>query len=369
MSPDTKFFENIFLQSFNAIAVTNTDFSDLKFEFVNPAFLNLTGYKEDEILGKSPKILQGEKTFYNSTKRLKEACLKGEVFKGENINYRKDGKTYWVEWIVSPIKDEEGNITNYLSIQKDITNEKKLEEKLIENVKINTLHSISAGLTHELNSALTTIKGSTEMLQLEIDMLQDDEASSRFYMEVNALNKSIEDIANITNSLHHLTNSDVKLQYQVNIFDLIMEALKMYEEKINRYTVCTINGHLAFDKKDVHFKEFYANIQKESIKHVFMIIIDNAVDHLVKKDNKNESNLNIEIKQNSQYTVIDFIDNAGGLKHKNIAKLFNPLDNKREDGGLGIGLHVAKNIMLDQKGDIQAFSTPPQTTLRVTIPL
>ncbi len=126
MIPDAKLYENIFFQSFNSIAITNTDFTNLKFEYVNPAFLKLTGYSEEEIIGKSPKILQGKETFFESTQRLKEQCLKGEVFEGENINYKKDGTRYWVEWVVTPIKDEKGNITNYLSIQKDISREKKL---------------------------------------------------------------------------------------------------------------------------------------------------------------------------------------------------------------------------------------------------
>ncbi len=367
--PDQKLLENIFIQSFNAIAITNTDFDNLKFEYVNPAFLALTGYKENEILGSSPKILQGKKTQKEETQRLKELCLKGETFKGHNINYKKDGSTYWVEWIVSPIKDENGEITKYLSIQKDISVEKELEEKLIQSVKLNTLYNLSSGLTHELNSSLTTIKGSTEMLKLDINELDDEKLSNRMSTEINTLDNSVSEIANIANSLHHLTNSEVKLEKQVNIFELIMDALNMYKDDLKHYTTCVINGHNAFDKKDIHYKEFYADVQKSSMRHVFIIIIDNAVDEFRSIDDKNNSILGINIKQTNDLMTIEFTDNAGGIKHKNIAKIFNAIYKDKTASGLGMGLHVAKNIMIDIGGDIEAYSNPPETTLRVTIPL
>lgn len=370
MLPDHQLLANIYDQAFSSIAITNSDIHDIRFEYINPAFLQLTGYSEDEIIGKSPKMLQGELTKRDEIYRLKEACLKGENFKGENINYKKDGTTYWVEWIVSPIKDENGKIINFLSIQKDITNEKKLEEKLIQNTKLNTLYSISAGLTHELNTALTTLKGSSELLKLDIDTIDDEKKVKTLNKEITRLNKSIGDIINITNSLHYLTNTSIKLEHQINIFDLLLDSLNIYKEKIERYTTCTINGHNAFDQiNDVHFTEYYANIQKESIRHVFIIIIDNALDELMKTNDKVNNLLNIEITQNSYSMTIDFIDNAGGIIHSNISKIFNPFFKQKELGGLGIGLHVAKNIMKDNNGDIEAFSKPPYTTMRVTLPL
>ena len=369
MIPDQKLLENIFTQSFNSIAITNTDFNDLKFLYVNTAFLELTGYKEDEIVGFSPKILQGEKTKKEETKRLKELCIKGEIFKGDNINYKKDGSAYWVEWIVSPIKDEEGNIINYLSIQKDISKEKALEEELMKSIKINTLYSLSSGLTHELNTALTTIKGSSEMLELDMDDVKDMELSKRMNIELGTINNSLTHITNIANSLHHLTNSEVKLEKQVNIFDLLMEVLGSYEHDLKKLSTCIINSHSAFDKKDVHYKEFYANVQRNSIHHVFMIIIDNAIEELKKADDKNNSIFKINIKQTHELMTIDFNDNAGGIKHKNLAKIFNALYKDKYAEGLGMGLHVAKNIMKDAGGDIEAFSNPPETTIRVTIPL
>ncbi len=369
MLPDQKLLENIFTQSFNAIAITNIDFDNLKFEYVNQTFLNLTGYKEDEIIGMNPKILQGEKTLKKETRRLKELCQKGEVFKGSNINYKKDGSIYWVEWIVSPIKGHNGKIINFLSIQKDISLEKELEKKLIKSTKLNTLYSISSGLTHELNTSLTTIKGSTEILNLDANEIKEEKLRSRILTEIKTLNKSIKNITNITNSLHHLTSSETKIKDETNIFELLMEALNMYKDDLEEYTTCIINSHNAFDKDQIHYKEFYANIKRKDILHVFMIIIDNAVDELKKKDDKKNSFLKIQITQTQENMNIDFIDNAGGIKNKNTAKIFTPLYINKDSTGLGIGLHVAKNIMLDNKGDIKAISNPPQTTIRLTIPL
>ena len=178
--PNKQLLENIFLQSTNVIAITNADFRNLKFEYVNPAFLEMTGYTHDEIIGQSPYILQGPKTKRDMTQKLKETCLKGEAFRGDNINYKKDGTTYHVGWTVSPIKDKTGKIVNFLSIQKDITQIKDMEDKFIKNERLDALENISSGLTHEINTSLTTSKGGLEMIGYEIENIQDSQSKKIF---------------------------------------------------------------------------------------------------------------------------------------------------------------------------------------------
>jgi diguanylate cyclase (GGDEF)-like protein/PAS domain S-box-containing protein len=101
--------------------------------FVNDAFERLTGYKAEEILGRSPRLLQGPDTSRAELKRIGAALQKGEPVYGELINYGKEGQQYWLALTISPIADDSGRISHFVSIQRDITSG-KLAEKQIEQL-------------------------------------------------------------------------------------------------------------------------------------------------------------------------------------------------------------------------------------------
>jgi len=121
-------------QAREAILITtaNLDAPGPEVIFVNPAFTEMTGYSRSEILGKAPRILQGPKTDRDMLKRLRETIGKGGSYSAETINYRKDGSEYFVAWDISPVRDEHGQVVQYLSIQRDVTARKLAEAKLAE---------------------------------------------------------------------------------------------------------------------------------------------------------------------------------------------------------------------------------------------
>ncbi|HEV2694863.1 MAG TPA: response regulator [Verrucomicrobiae bacterium] len=101
-----------------------------KIIFVNPAFTQMTGYTREEAVGQTPRILQGPRTDKTVLRRLRQNLEHGEVFDGEAIQYRKDGTEYFQEWRVTPLHDDNGKITHYVAIQRDITERKRSEEEL-----------------------------------------------------------------------------------------------------------------------------------------------------------------------------------------------------------------------------------------------
>jgi PAS domain S-box-containing protein len=104
--------------------------------FVNPAFSEMTGYSQEEVLQKTPRILQGPKSDRAMLTELREALSRGEPFSGETVNYRKDGSEYYVEWDITPIRTSGGKISHFLSIQRNVT-ARKLAVQIImltENV-------------------------------------------------------------------------------------------------------------------------------------------------------------------------------------------------------------------------------------------
>ena len=100
--------------------------------FVNPAFSEMTGYSQEEVLQKTPRMLQGSKSDRAMLTELREALSRGEPFSGETINYRKDGSEYYVEWDITPIRTSGGQISHFLSIQRNVTARKLAENQLKE---------------------------------------------------------------------------------------------------------------------------------------------------------------------------------------------------------------------------------------------
>ncbi len=98
--------------------------------YVNPGFTRMTGYQPEEVLGKTPKILQGPNTDQSVLHRLRRTLDAQEVFFGQAINYRKDGSEFWNEWHIEPILDDKGELTHYVAIQRDITERKKNEQAI-----------------------------------------------------------------------------------------------------------------------------------------------------------------------------------------------------------------------------------------------
>jgi PAS domain S-box-containing protein len=102
-------------------------------EYVNPAFEKLSGYSKEEVIGKTPRILKSGKHSQRFYEELWQTILAGEVFFAEFINRKKDGRLYYQEGTITPIKDEKENIRYFVSIGHDITERKQAEEALRES--------------------------------------------------------------------------------------------------------------------------------------------------------------------------------------------------------------------------------------------
>ncbi|MHA7855163.1 sensor domain-containing diguanylate cyclase [Marinobacter shengliensis] len=104
--------------SFNSILVTGPD---RRIIYANPAFCNMTGYSLNDLLGQNPKMLQGPLTEQSVIDRMNAALKTSGSFNGSTINYRKNGRPYLVEWTISPVRGDSGEVRYFISIQKDIT--------------------------------------------------------------------------------------------------------------------------------------------------------------------------------------------------------------------------------------------------------
>lgn len=117
-----------FEKAYTGIIITSRNPKGVQIiRYCNPSFCRMTGYSKDELIGQSPKILQGPETNKYVIASLKKAVNQSSYWEGDAINYRKDGEKYHVKWNINPLKDIEGNLDAYISFQTDITNEKVVE--------------------------------------------------------------------------------------------------------------------------------------------------------------------------------------------------------------------------------------------------
>lgn len=108
-------------------------------EYVNPAFEATTGYRRDEAIGKTPKLLQSGKHDQEFYQNLWKTILSGKPYRGTIINKKKNGELYWSEQTITPMKDDAGNITNFVSVLKDIT---ELREKQEQEFQLRIAHEL-----------------------------------------------------------------------------------------------------------------------------------------------------------------------------------------------------------------------------------
>ena len=120
------------LASRTASGVLLTD-ADWRIEWVNESFTRFFGYRFDEVKGRRPgELLQGPDTSDTMMAEIDAACARGLPFKGEMLNYTKDGQRRWVELDIQPIKDDNGRVTGFLGLQLDITERKRDQAEIVQ---------------------------------------------------------------------------------------------------------------------------------------------------------------------------------------------------------------------------------------------
>ena len=129
--------------SFDSVVITTAGLEPPGPEIIyaNPAFQSMSGYTLDELRGQNPRILQGPRTSRATLDRLKAALHAGQAFSARTVNYRKDGSAYDVEWSISPVRGTGGEVTHFVSVQRDITAETR--ERRRREMLVNALDETS----------------------------------------------------------------------------------------------------------------------------------------------------------------------------------------------------------------------------------
>ncbi|MBI4384496.1 MAG: PAS domain S-box protein [Nitrospinae bacterium] len=317
-------------------------------EYVNPNFVETSGYSYEEIIGKNPRILKSgvhPPQFYS---KLWETITAGNEWRGEFCNRKKDGKLFWELQSISPLRDAEGRITHFLAVKIDDTERKRAEEQLkqyaAELERSNeALRDFAAIASHDLQEPLRKIVSFGDRLK-EYGQVLDERAKDyleRMQVSTQRMQKFIYDL------LEYSKVATKPKQFEpLDLKELITDVLIDLETRTKQTQGQVIVAALPVIEGD-----------KMQLRQLFLNLIGNAL-----KFHRKDAPPHVEIR--SRFTIKGFweiavTDNGIGFDMKYLDRIFKPfqrLHGRTEYEGSGMGLAICQKIVTGHNGRFTARS-------------
>ena len=338
--------------------------------FVNAAYSRATGFEPKEVVGRTPNVTVGEATQRDALKRIEASLRAGKPVHEQLIKYTKDGSKYWVELTIIPVFDREGKHTHWLSVQRDISETKRLHEKLVETERLASAGMLAAGLAHEINNPLTSVTSSLEWLIEQVPALFGDEP--RFGPALappdrEAILAALADARSgaqrvdaTLRYLSELTGTHDDVMQPVEVCDLLDAALERLHAQLQ------VPGEVI---RDFGRASFVLGSELR-LTHVFFNLLLNAAQAL-DHENLERNRIVLCVRDEAPARVlIEVTDTGSGIPPDIARKLFSPFVSSRPRGlGKGLGLFMAREIVRSMSGELGYRSEPGRgTTFSVRLP-
>ena len=355
-------------------------------EYVNEAFERTTGYLGPEVVGKPISFLRSgeqDKAFYQ---RLWHTIEQGEPFHARIINRCKNGDFYYEEKTISPLRNERGEITHYVSTGKDVSDNVQVEQQLMQSEKLASIGQLAAGVAHEINNPVGYISSNLGSLEnyfkdfrdlleayeqetaglsdearerieqlrqeLDIDFLKEDivnllSESEEGVSRVKQIVQDLKDFSRVDSSEWHVANLHHGLDSTLNI---VNNEIKYKAEVLKEY------GELP----DIECVPSQLN-------QVFMNLLVNAA-HAI----EDRGRITIRTGARGDEEVwVEVEDTGTGISEENMKKLFEPFFTTKPVGkGTGLGLSLTYGIVQKHGGHIDVESEVGKgTRFRVSLPV
>ena len=145
------------------MVVTDPRQPDNPIVFTNGAFLDLTGYTRDEVIGRNCRFLQGADTDHGTVEELRRALAEHKAVAVDILNYKKDGTRFWNGLFIGPVFDKQGELLYFFASQLDITSRRISEMSYTQAQKMEAIGQLTAGLAHDFNNLLQVAIGNQEI--------------------------------------------------------------------------------------------------------------------------------------------------------------------------------------------------------------
>ena len=329
-------------QSWVSVAITNKEGI---IEYTNPFFTKLTGYSFNEVKGKNFRILKSghhSTTFY---KDLWDTILSGNEWEGEILNKNKNGELYWANAIISPIVNNDGVITNFISIKEDITERKKMVENLITlkekaEESDHLKSAFLANMSHEIRTPMNGILGFTELL-LEPELSSEEKAN---YIEV--VHQSGQRMLNTLNDIIEFSKIEAGMiqliEKETDINQRLVELTRFFQPEAEKKGLT-----LSLDKlQSLEIKSILTDQNKLDS------ILTNLIKNAIKYTDSGIIKVGYVIKKDTEPAEVEFYvkDSGIGIPTNRQEAVFNrfeqaDINDTRAFQGSGLGLAIAKSFV------------------------
>ena len=338
-------------QSPNAIFITDTEGV---IEYTNPKVSELTGYTEEEILGSTPKLFSSGEMPQALYCDLWGSIIAGNKWHGVIRNKKKDGELFWMQEAIAPVKNEQNEITGFVSIAEDITGTvetsqelellvkertgkiKELERERSKQEKAVAIGRMAAWVAHEVNNPLAGIKNSFQLIKTAIP------ENHQYYHYVNLIDIEINRIGLITKQLYSLYKQDGSERNQFDCITVVKEVISLCESSGKNRSIVVED----ISEEDNCIVELPENL----IRQVLFNLIQNAIDHSFE-------NSKVFTKESiADNILIIRVENRGkGISEEDMQKIFDPFfttKSSTKQTGLGLGLTITHSAVKTMKGEL-----------------
>ncbi len=334
-------------------------------EYVNPAFVALTGYSVAEAIGQNPRILKSGRQDDTYYKRLWETITAGNVWRGGFVNLRKDGSNYQEEATISPVRDAHERITHFVAVKRDLSREVELEHQLAQAQKLDAIGRLAGGIAHDFNNLLGVITGYTEMLAHSLG--SDHVAQERLLL----IRKASDRAAALTRQLLAFGRRQVLQPTVLDLDALIAESHELLQRLLREnieLVVATSSEPVAVRVDRSQFEQVLFNLvanARDAMPGGGTLRITTA---LVTVDEKNGSNG--DALEPGRWVRLDVADSGAGMTQEQMLHIFEPFFTTKPEGtGAGLGLATVYGIVRQSGGNVLVWSEPRKgTRFRVYLP-
>ena len=310
-----------------------------RFTTVNHAAENISGYRREELVGQWFAPMLPDDDLPKALAHFQQA-LAGETGLFESQFYRKDGEVRTISITYStPQKDEE-----VLCLIRDVTDQKMLQEQLIQSEKMSAIGQLVSGVAHELNNPLAGISAFAQLLLAEKRFPPDQRtAAETIYSEARRASRIVQNL--LTFARQHKAE---KVPTALNqVLDDTLE-LRGYELRVRGIDVRReYDESLPDTMADAH-----------QLQQVFLNLITNAEQAMEQRDGHHHR-LTVRTRRTGDRIRIEVEDTGGGIPANLIERIFNPFFTTKPTGsGTGLGLSISLGIVREHEGKIWAENVP-----------
>jgi PAS domain S-box-containing protein len=314
-----------------------------RYTFVSPQIINILGFGPEELIGKrvGARTDPADRT---AMLELFDDLIFKRLSEGE-VEYRTQHKNgAWRVFRASarPLHDEAGHITGVIASARDITEQQRLQQQLIQSERLAAMGQMIAGVAHELNNPLTAILGVTEMLRDQ----SSDETASR---QLDLAHRQARRAAHIVQSLLVFSRPSTPRSTLLHLSDLLQRTLQLHEHSLRA-------NHIHVD---LAARPDLPTVLGDSnqLTQVFLNLIVNAEQAI--HEVRPHGTLRIRLGVVGERVLITFQDDGVGIRRELLPRIFDPFfTTKRPGRGTGLGLSICMAIIREHNGDISAQPLP-----------